>query len=744
MWFTIGFAAACAVGAWLIVDHYCLLAVGAGALWVAAYFLQRNWKRFRFAAAVILGICVGLLWFACFDLLYMKDAELLNGKTLTITAEAADYSVTSDYGSSVKTKMRVEHKEYTVLLYINEGIEISPGDTITGPFRLRYTNDTQDPHYQRGNGVLLVADPQSEVQVVPADSVPPRYYPAVIRKMLMDALNDAFPSDTAFFARALLLGDRTGIDYETDTALSVSGISHVISVSGLHVTILFFPLIFLFGGNRWLTALFGIPVLLLFAAVVGFSPSITRACLMQFLMILASLFDREYDQSTSLSFAVLAMLFVNPLTITSVGFQLSVGCMAGIYLFFEKINNWIIGFPFWERWKGRTVPGRLRNWFAGSVAITFSAMFFTTPLVAFYFGSVSLISMVTNLLTLWAISIVFYGVLAVCILSLFCSSAASVLAWLISWCIRFVLWVVKGLASLPLAAVYTKSVYIIAWIVVSYLLIFGFLLFKKRQPYVLICCVILCLCVSLFLSWMEPLLDDTRMTVLDVGQGQCVLLQSKGKSYLIDCGGEGDTQSADLAAETLLSMGISRLDGVIVTHYDRDHAGGVQYLLSRIPADGIYLPHPVEDDPLSEAIMTRCHDVVIYVENDLRLSWGQTSITIFAPILSDSSNESGLIVLFQSENCDILITGDLSTLGESILLREKTIPELTALVAGHHGSQSSTGEELLAATTPEYVFISVGAENGYGHPSKDVLVRLEKYNCTVYRTDQCGTITFRR
>jgi competence protein ComEC len=295
-----------------------------------------------------------------------------------------------------------------------------------------------------------------------------------------------------------------------------------------------------------------------------------------------------------------------------------------------------------------------------------------------------------------------------------------------------------------LAAVYTKSIYIVLWLVLCYVLIAVFLLSKKRQPFVLICCGALGLCLALICSWVEPLLDDTRMTVLDVGQGQCILLQSEGRTYLIDCGGNSDTKSADLAAETLLSQGISCLDGVIVTHYDRDHAGGVGYLLSRIPADTVLLPDSPDEDRLLDTILPYCQGNEVYVKEDMLLRWDDTAVTVFAPILSTSDNERGLCVLFRNENCDILISGDLSRLGEKLLLKEKDIPELTVLVAGHHGSKDSTCEALLEATTPEYAFISVGKDNYYGHPHADVIKRLEEAGCIIYRTDQNGTIIFRR
>lgn len=735
MWFAIGFAVACGLGGYGVGVSMPILAMITAALFAVGLILGRRWRGLRPAVMIFLGLTVGCLWFHGYDRLTLRSALSADEQVVTVEAVASDYSYDTDYGIGVDARLTLDGKSFDARLYINDAVSIKPGDTITGSFLLRYTNRSEDPTYHRGNGILLLGYPRGEILVTPCDSIPLRFYPAVLRKGLIDKIDAGFPSDTGFFAKALLLGERTEVDYETDTAFKVSGISHIIAVSGLHVSILFALVFLIAGRRRVLTAVMGIPVVLLFAAVAGFTPSITRACIMQILMMLALLFDREYDPPTALAFAALVMLTVQPMVITSASFQLSVGCMAGIFLFYQQIKQWLEGFPFWSNWKGRKGKIRLRNWLCGGIAVTLSAQFFTMPLVAYYFGTISLVGILTNLLTLWAVSYAFYGIMAVCLVSVLWSWGARALAWVVSWLIRYVLFVAKGLAQFPLAAVYTRSVYIVAWAVILYILILLFLCFKKRQPHMLILCGGIGLCLALFLSWLEPLMDDVRMTMLDVGQGQCVLIQADGKTYLIDCGGDSDTEAADLAAETLLSQGVNRLDGLIVTHFDRDHAGGVAYLLSRVPTEAVFLPEEGELDVPSET--------QIIVREDLTLSWEDNSMTVFAPVTATSSNESGLSVLFNGGNCDILITGDMSTLGETLLLHLKQIPELTALVAGHHGSRHSTGDKLLSRTTPEYVFISVG-ENSYGHPHEDVLERLAAYGCAVYRTDLDGTVIFRR
>ena len=128
----------------------------------------------------------------------------------------------------------------------------------------------------------------------------------------------------------------------------------------------------------------------------------------------------------------------------------------------------------------------------------------------------------------------------------------------------------------------------------------------------------------------------------------------------------------------------------------------------------------------------------------IEITLGDSKMTVFGPIYSGSSNENSLCILFESENCDILVTGDRSRKGELRLLQRTQLPELELLIAGHHGSKNATSESLLSLTSPEHVFISAGENNRYGHPSKEVLERLERHGCAVYRTDRQGDLIFRR
>ena len=744
--FTIGFAAASLIGAVFYGGWLLLCAVISLILAGLFTVFGKGWDKTALLRLIFIGCTAGFLWFGIYDSIFVMIPRVADGQQLAVTMEATDYSYKTDYGCAVEGKVVLNEREYQIKAYLRSNEEVAPGDAVTGRFRVRLTTDggTEDPTSHRTEGIFLLAYPVGSSVVQKADDISWEHYPALWRRQLLNRINDIFPGDAGAFASALLLGERSGVTYEMNTAFKVSGISHIIAVSGLHVSILFGLIHTLLTKRRVLSCLVGIPALFLFAAIAGFTPSITRACIMQSLMLLSMVLDREYDGPTALSFAVLGMLVFNPLTILSVSFQLSVGCMMGIFLFSEKIRQHLLEFGAKYIKKEQKLANRLWKGIAASVAVSLSATVMTTPLVAYYFDCISVLGVITNLLTLWVISFIFYGIIVYLMISVLSIGVARLLAFVVSIPIQFVLGTAGFISKLPMAAVYTSNPYVVAWLVGVYVLLGIFLLQKKKQPMLLLASIVFTLLLTQVFSWFEPLQDDFRVTMLDVGQGQSILLQSDGKTFLVDCGGDDDEDAADATAEILLSQGISRLDGIILTHYDADHAGGVVNLLSRMHTDRLILPYVVDETGTSKRIVAAADSVVEYVREDMMYTFGSTQMTIFAPISSKSDNESSICVLFQREDCGILITGDRGVSGEMMLLQTHSIPEVDVLVAGHHGSAGSTTEELIAATSPQYAFISVGEDNRYGHPSHKVLERLINAGCEIYRTDIHGTIIFRR
>lgn len=211
---------------------------------------------------------------------------------------------------------------------------------------------------------------------------------------------------------------------------------------------------------------------------------------------------------------------------------------------------------------------------------------------------------------------------------------------------------------------------------------------------------------------------------------------------MIDCGSDRPKAAADRAASMLASQGIHKLDGLILTHYDDDHANAAEYLLYRVPADTLYLPVTGDEEGMAY-FDERYSDQIQWVTEDRVITGEDLQISLYPATDYTSNNESSMCVLCRVDNCDILITGDRLQSGEKALLEAHELPDLEILVAGHHGSKNATGLELLKETKPDAVVISVSEDNRYGHPAQETLDRILLFGCYIYRTDQMGTIIFK-
>ena len=741
MWFTAGFSLGCGLCVAFCWEKsvlpLLLYAVVSGVLCLGF----KSWNDlFRIPAAVFLGLSASLAWFTVFQTVYLNPIQKLDGAVAHLRITAVGYSEKTDYGFSVDGFAVLDGKPYRLRVYQNGNEELVPGDILESDFLLRLTTPGagRDSPYYQGNGVFLLASQKGTSERYRSQRNDLLFLPSRVAKTAADRIMRCFPEDTAAFAKALFLGDTSDLTYEVDTALKVSGIRHVVAVSGLHVSILFGLVLLLFRGNRWLLFFASVPVLLFFAAVTGFSPSVTRACLMCGLMAFGGAVNGEYDSFTSLAFAVLCMLVWNPFVLLSVSFQLSVASVSGILMFASPIAGW-----FQKRFgelKGRRK--RLSAWFSGSVSVSVSAMVFSTPLCAYYFGTVSLVGILTNLLTIWLIPFLFCGIAAVSLLAGVLPTVCHWLGILIAWPIRYVLCTARILSKIPFAAVYTQSGFIVAWLIVCYVLLALFLLSGKRGGKQCFAVGAFCLAGAITASILVPQKDALRLHVLDVGEGQAILLQSGKEHFLIDCGGSSPEKAADAVAQTLLSQGVRRLDGLVLTHYDQDHSNAVENLLRRMDVEQLYFPDCGAQELAARIEKTKKHSVTM-IHQDYEIPFGNGVIKFLDGGKAGDDNENCMCVLFESEECVILITGDRSRSGERALLKKYALPPVDILIAGHHGANQSTSQELLQAVHPQIVIISVGT-NRYGHPGQEVLDRLADYNCSVYRTDLQGSVLIRR
>ena len=748
-WFAGAFSAAVFLAVYLLQEGLLLPAGLACALAALLGLLLRGDRRRRMMLAC-LGLAAGLAWTGTYGQLTHAPAQALAGTEGTISATAADWPRETAYGSSVLVYLRPEKGlPISTRLYLDDPSPgLRPGDRLTVPAELRLADTIAGEHtdYYYAKGILLVAYGEGEAEVSRPVRPPWWTWPAYAARALEDSVARAFPGWAAPLITALITGEDAGMDGGEYAALRRTGLSHVISVSGLHVSFLAGCLAALLGAWRRRTAVISIALMFFFAAAVGNTPAVLRAAFMQSMLLLAPLVGREDDRATSLFTILMLLLAANPYAAASVSLQLSFAAVAGIYLFTGPLNDRLRALlpsepkGFWPR------LGRLAGEFVfASLSTTLGAIVFTTPLTAVYFHSVSLIAPLANLLTLWAFSLAFLGGLAVSLAGLALPALAGVLAWPVSLAVWFVQKVTAALARLPFASVSTQSVYLRLWLALVYGLLLLYLLWRgeKKRPLVPIGLGTAALCGALVLNAAAQTGGALTVSVLDVGQGLSVALTSGGRTALVDCGGTGSADPGDVAADYVQDLGLSRIDLVVLTHYHQDHAGGVPELLNRLDVGLLVLPDVEADDPLRAEITALAAEQgveTLFVSENTGVALGEAALTIYGPLGTGGGNEEGLSILCTAGEFDALITGDMNSAVEHRLVKYGNLPDIELLVAGHHGSKYSTSEELLLETKPETAVISTGY-NTYGHPAPETLERLAAAGCDIYRTDWSGTVT---
>lgn len=696
-----------------------------------------------------LGLAFGLLWFQGYTQIVRAPAQALAGQTAPFTATVTGWPQATSTGSfGVEVRVHLAGApDPKVLLYTDStGADLLPGDAISGTARFQSADTVRGETvtYYEAKGIYLRGNVMGTLAAQRPDTPPATTWPTHISHAIKESAGALFPDDVSGLMIALLTGDKSSLGDGDYATLQRAGAAHIVAVSGLHLSFFASLLALFFRRHSKLGAALTILLVFLFAAVAGFTPSVTRAAFMVTMTLLAPLVGREEDKPTTLAATLLILLLVNPYSVQSVSLQLSFGAVAGIHAVSTPLYQ-AMTHSLSRGSRVRALCRRLFRLFAANLSVTLGALLFTTPLTAYYFGSVSLISPLTNLLILWAVSLAFSPGLLLTLLGIALPGISALLTFPVTLLTRYVLAVARALGSLPFASVSMGSFYLCAWLVLVYVLLLLVFLRRYRRPILPLCAGVLALCAALLLTRFSLLSCPLSVTMLDVGQGQCILLCSGGYTALIDCGGNKDN-AGDIAADYLQSLGISRLDLLVLTHCHDDHANGVPELFARLDISCLVLPQLAEDESVYRGeILTLAQEQgakITLLSDNRALSLGETILTLFAPLGDGGANEEGLFVLATCGDFDLLVTGDANSFVESLLVKYDQLPDIEVLVAGHHGSKNSTSDVLLDAVTPETCLISVGY-NTYGHPTDEALSRLAVRDIDIYRTDLMGNLTIR-
>ena len=730
----------------LEVDWLLVPAVLSAVLGALLALFHRRWLTPAVIALVFFSL--GLLQYRLYAGRTLERAAGYDGQTASVESRLLDYP--DVYDGYTRLLIRIEGGElprFKAVIYDNEHLldKARPGDRIRFDASVRTADTLYGKPYDNYivNDIFFRLTLKGEARLT-SGGFSLRALPVRLRQLLCSRADEVFPADVRPFLKALMLGDRD--DFYADDALYVSmtrsGLMHVVAVSGLHVAFLVGLLQFILGKGRTGT-LVSIAAVWLFVLVTGAGKAAVRAGFMQTLLLLAPILRRENDPLTSLS-AVLALCFcVSPFAARSVSLQLSYAAMAGVLCFFERIET------AFEAHVPEKLLCRPVRYLLASAAGALSVMPFTVPLTALHFGYVPLLSPLSNPLCLWAVSLSFCGA--------WLSTALSVVpllgraaGWLCAWPVRWLMLCARLIAAFPYAVLYTKTRGAWLWIVVSYSLFLPALLLKKRPaPRALVPgAVSLALLVGVFLyAWRDSHENDT-VSVLDVGQGQCITAFAGDATAVVDCGNINSLENAGaLAGEYLLSRGRRGIDVLMLTHLHEDHADGAVRLMELLPVDTLLLPADTDDsDGLYRKILACAENKRVRVEKvdaSSLISVGGFSMELFPTEGGTEENERCLMTLLHAGTLDVLVTADASQAAERSLAGRKDLSGADVLIAGHHGSKNACCDELLRSVGGRTAVISVGW-NRYGHPAEETLERLAANGYTVFRTDRDGTIEIRQ
>ena len=750
------FSAAIFAAYYLLPPAWLWYAASASALCAFfALFLHGDTKR-----RVLLITLSAALGFGCFRGAYLRravPAQEVSGQELRFTARVTDYPTVYDTATYVPVEIIGDDAPNLparlCYYYETKAQNLLPGDTIRVTASLRAADTRYGRPYAALNAedVWLSAYAKDDTTILSKGENSLRYFPKRLANTVKTLCEKVFPPATVALMTGLLTGDTKLLysDALLYSQMAKAGILHVVAVSGMNVAFLV-GFIRLLVRRKRTASWVSIAVILFFVPFAGATPSVLRAAFMYLFVLLAPLLHRQNDSLTSLTAVLAVMLALNPYACASVSLQLTFAATLGILTITPAVYKGLEGAH--RARTGKPSDGSRLQRFGkraltevdAALAATLGAIVFSTPISALYFGYVSLIGILVNILIFWAITAAFLLGYFACAFGALWLPAGKLVGAATGLFASFILAVVRVAAEVPYGAVYTNNNAFAWWIIAVYAIFILFYVFKRDKhfrPVTPTCLAVISLCCLIVWTERSAAREPGSFAALDVGQGECLVMTAGRTTVVTDCGGRGKLSNAgDTAAAWLLGRGRETVDVLALTHFDDDHCNGAERLLARCRVRCLVLPDGGEDKPVRQKLldMAAKRGTKVYtLDEDTELQTGALTIDAYAVL---SQEEQALLFLEKKDDFEALVPGDTTISDETRFLKTHTLPDAEVFVAAHHGSKHGSGEAILQALRAETAIVSVGY-NSYGHPDPDTLARFAAANMTVLRTDQLGNIT---
>ncbi|MCP3678373.1 MAG: DNA internalization-related competence protein ComEC/Rec2 [Deltaproteobacteria bacterium] len=651
-------------------------------------------------------------------------------------------------------------------------VTLSYGDTVRFLSRLKSPRNLGNPGefdyagYLAGRGIYVTGYVESERWVVKLSEGGWRFWRGVeqirgeVRRFL-----DSERLHNGPLLKALLIGEKGEVGREVRETFVRTGTAHLLAISGLHIGIIA-TLVYLLAYRllrlserlmlattiRKVALLLVIPPVIFYGLLAGFALPTQRAVIMIIAFAISFLIGRPRNIYNTMAMAALMILVLSPEALFSVSFQLSFAALFSIVYLTPRFQALLKGS---DELPSLPEPETLVKRSGKKVLLLFlvslSAGIGTAPVVAYHFHLVSTVGAVANIIMVPFVGfiVVPLGLLSLLFLPLW-HGLASTLIHLADYCLVTAVWNVDIFSRIPFAAIWMGTISVVTMSLA--LLVILFSLSQKGRRHIRLCIplvVLMLLLPSLWHYYSSNYQSNLKVTFLSVGQGDAAIVEYPfGKRMLIDGGGRYDPDfdaGRMTVAPFLRTRGIGRIDYVVLSHSQSDHAGGLNFIINNLAIGEFWWNGDRDLGTLGEALKSSTVPMVrkeIYSEP---LEINGVKVEFLHPPGGErfDKNNGSLVLRLTYGEVSFIFPGDIEDAGERELLRRDVHLKGTILKVPHHGSRTSSSREFLNAVRPEIAVISVGYNNPFHFPHHDVVERYKTAGSTIYRTDRDGAVVVR-
>ena len=606
------------------------------------------------------------------------------------------------------TKEIILKSNEKVLVYYNKEINLKLGDKIKVTGEFKYPSKATTKYlfnykkYLYHKNIFYIVNATSINKISTSQNI---YY--ILKNKLLNRMKNS-P-----YLQAFILGDKSSITQDVSKSFQENGISHLLAISGMHITLLsqiILKVLKKLKVNETTRYKITSLILIFYLQLIGLSASSLRGVLFFILFSINNIYY-FYIKPENIFIVVLSLtLLKNPHFIYDIGFQYSYLISITLILTSKLITG---------------------NYLQKLLKTSLISFLVSIPISLYNYFQINLMSIIYNLFFVPLVSLIIFPLSLIVLFIKPLEPLYNILTFILEKTSLF-------LGNIQLGKLIFQRLPGIIYIVYLILILMVFIGLNKsdKRPYLI-------LLIVLFIHYISPSFTNaTYIKMIDVGQGDSILIHSKGESILIDTGGKSNSETSSIVYNTtiplLKSLGIKKLKYLLLSHGDADHMGEAKYLVKKFKVENIII-NEGDINYLEKELMSIRNNITIGVEGTY-ISCGDIDLVQLNKDLEEE-NDSSQIYFATYQDYTFLFMGDASIKSEKYIMDNYDLGEIDFLKVGHHGSKTSSSKSFINQISPKYSLISAGKDNKFNHPNDSVLQILK--DSTIYRTDVAGTVTFK-